>query len=63
MMPGIVLRPGQIVTTAMGQRYLVLHKHGNNWLCEVENEVVERTAGFLRKHGIRLEWACNQIKK
>lgn len=58
-MPGIVLRPGQIVTTATGQRYLVLLKQGNNWLCEHEGAVVERTSGFLRTHGVRLEWNCN----
>lgn len=59
-MPGIVLRPGQIVTTATGQRYLVLLKQGNNWLCENEGLVVERTAGFLRVHGVKLEWKCNE---
>ncbi len=58
-MPGIVLRPGQIVTTTTGQRYHVLRKQGNVWLCENEGEVVERTAGFLRTHGVRLEWDCN----
>jgi hypothetical protein len=58
-MPGIVLRPGQIVTTATGQRYLLLRKQGNNWLCEHEGELTERAAGFLRTHGVRLEWDCN----
>lgn len=58
-MPGIVLRPGQIVTTELGQRYLVLLRQGTSWLCEHEGVVVERTAGFLRTHGVRLEWNCN----
>ena len=61
MMPGIILRPGQIVTTATGARYLVLRKQGDNWLCEQGGEVVERTAGFLRRNGVRLEWDCNEL--
>ena len=60
-MPGIVLRPGQIVTTATGQRYLLMLKRGAEWMCLHDGETVERTPGFLRAHGVRLEWTCNEV--
>lgn len=60
MIPGIVLRPGQIITTQMGARYRLLAKQGDEWLCECDGELAERSAGFLRKHGVRLEFVCNE---
>jgi hypothetical protein len=60
MMPGVIFRPGHIVTTAAGQRYTLLRKVGSDWTCESDGELVCRSAGFLRSHGVRLEWDCNK---
>ena len=60
-MPGIVLRPGQIVTTATGQRYTLMRKVGSDWVCLLAGEAVERSPGFLRANGVRLEWDCNEV--